>query len=289
MKKSNKIIEVEEIVEIVNTSSRPALARTDCGLVYVKAINERDTPHILVCELVGTRIAQWLGLQTLCYGVVEMLEDVPIEYNDGTCSVAGPAFATIKVNGRPWSGDISDIRSNVENLDDIAKLVVLDTWTRNIDRFSSTIPGFGNFPIRRREVRNVRNVFFCEDGATKGKWRLVAMDQGHCFTGGQEISKILTHIDRIKDNQVFGLFEEFKPFIQPIAIYDICKELAAITTAECENFVADIPPEWLGHNPTVILESLVDFIYNRAIYLSQNLEASIEGQTRWQSFLPGVH
>lgn len=279
-------IEVEEVIKVItNTSSQPALCRTECGRIYVKAMNTWGTPHVLVCEMVATRMANWLDMPTLWWGIVEMTDEAPIDYLDGSSSLSGPAFATLEVGGRAWAGHVSDLEDNLQNTEDIAKLVTLDTWTLNTDRYAKVFDGI-NRPQRQRH--NTGNVFFC-DCAKKGKYRLVAMDQGHCFSGGRELSMNLAHISQIKDDRVYGMFDEFIPFIDEKKIVKLAEKLRKLSHDECKSFVEGVPQEWLGHSSTFQISVLVDFIFHRAMYLADSLVGNVTSKTVGIGSLPGLH
>jgi hypothetical protein len=42
-----------------------ACVETDAGEGFLKAMGNPESPHVLACELVGTLLAEWLGLPTL--------------------------------------------------------------------------------------------------------------------------------------------------------------------------------------------------------------------------------
>ena len=53
--------------------------------------NPKEGPHILACELVGTRVAEWLGLPTLDYGVMDLTVDDAVAYEEADAPSPGPA------------------------------------------------------------------------------------------------------------------------------------------------------------------------------------------------------
>jgi hypothetical protein len=59
--------------EAFDTSVGTSIVVTDAGKAYLKALGNRQGPHALVCEWVGTRLADWFGLATFDYADVSRL------------------------------------------------------------------------------------------------------------------------------------------------------------------------------------------------------------------------
>ena len=135
----------------LDTSTGAVRVETDCGSGYAKLLGNPEGPHVLACEVVGTRAANWLGLPTAEFAVVNVDQAHLVEFKDGTRSEAGPAFCSRLHRGATWGGTAEELEI-VENPEAISGLVVLDTWLRNCDRY---LPPRFNF----------RNVFFSEEGA----------------------------------------------------------------------------------------------------------------------------
>ena len=88
--------------------------------------------------------------------------------------------------------------TSVENIEDIARIVVFDTWVRNCDRYA---PGWG----RDGQPRiNLDNLFLSEDGAPEGKFMLKPIDHGHIMTCGKAVTRDLANIDATKDERLYG-------------------------------------------------------------------------------------
>jgi hypothetical protein len=179
-----------------DTSVGTSLVVTDAGRGYLKALGNRQGPHALACEWVGTQLADWLGLQTFDYALLRLQEDDEIPLPRGHMAREGPAFITRAESGSAWGGEASELAA-VVNRDDVSGLVVFDTWTRNCDRCPPQDAG-------RRP--NYDNVFLSADGTSAGQLRLVAMDHTHCFCCGRELDHHVANIDRVQDSRVYGLF-----------------------------------------------------------------------------------
>ncbi|MEZ4411300.1 MAG: hypothetical protein R3A52_33185 [Polyangiales bacterium] len=148
---------------LTGTSTRPAKVVTDAGQAMVKLLGNPQGPHALAREWVGTRVAAWLGLPTFDMAMIEYTGDPPIEEVPAT---AGPAIVLRFVEGHVWDETAEGLaRCPPEQ---IAGLVVADTWLRNDDRYGP--------PSAARPARvNPRNVFiaFTDDDRRDD---LVAMD-----------------------------------------------------------------------------------------------------------------
>jgi len=62
-----------------------------------------EGPHALVSEYVGTQLAEWFGLSTFDYALVELTDD-EIPFAKGESATPGPAFITRKEDGETCSG-----------------------------------------------------------------------------------------------------------------------------------------------------------------------------------------
>jgi hypothetical protein len=140
---------------------------------------------------------------------------------------------------------------------DIARLVVFDTWTRNCDRHCST-----------RE--NMDNVFI----ATDGGFHLVAIDHGHCFTCGSALTAAVGHLDRIREERVYGLFPAFRPFVTRERIEDLCAVLSGFEAARATAVVESVPTAW--DLSAEARTGLVEFIVQRSQFVAERLPGWLE-------------
>lgn len=217
------------------TSMDTARIVTDAGPAYIKAMGNRQGPHALACELVGTQLANWFGLPVLTFALINVDADVDeIPFASGGYAASGPAFVTHESRKHDWSGTDDELKLLV-NPGDIAKLVVFDTWTRNEDRFPPD-------PSVRKP--NLDNVFLEEIIERKTlSFRLVAMDHSHCFTSGAELTKRIAFIGSVKDDRIYGLFPAFVPFVTQAGVEVALNRLAEFTRADAEQIIATIPDE----------------------------------------------
>ncbi len=190
------------LVQALPSGSEALLVETDAGPAYAKLPGGKEGPHILACELVGTRLAALMGLPVLDWVLMPYAGHPALKLKSGNLAQPGTAWLTRKVNGFGWGRQEADLKY-ISNRADIAKLVLLDQWTRNCDRYR---------PEPRLRV-NENNVFLNREGAPSGQFILMAMDHTHIFTCGGPLSRDLAKIDFVKDATAFGLFPEFVPAI----------------------------------------------------------------------------
>jgi hypothetical protein len=208
-----------------------------------------------------SQLARWFGLPTFDFAILTLdaLDEIP--FPRGGQAQPGPAFVTRAEKGHVWGGSAEELDA-VENRDDIARMVVFDTWTLNCDRYPPDLT------VRKP---NYDNVFLSEEQAPAGRFRLVAMDHTHCFTCGRDLDERTAMIDRIKDDRVYGLFPGFMAAVQPQrtiaqAAVDRLRDLDAATA---ERTVSTIPGEWQVSDRA--RAALIDLICQRARFVADNL------------------
>jgi hypothetical protein len=259
-------------IEVFDTSTYATLVSTDQGEAFLKALGSPEGPHTLICELVGTRLARWLGLRTLDAAIVELPSGIDILFPNGQYAKPGPAFATrAEKDCRSWAGTTADIQT-IENVDHVAGLVVFDTWTRNCDRFSACA-----FDGKTR--RNERNVFLSPHLHLPKKWSLRAMDHTHCFTCGRAIERSLGSIASFKDSRIYGLFPEFVPHLSRGSVAPWLERLATFSMSDGEMATASVPPAWdLSES---LLKVLRQFVKDRADYLLDTMIGNLASRCGW--------
>jgi hypothetical protein len=252
----------------IRRADRPILSATstvrvttDAGPGYLKALGNAGGPPLLICDLVGTQAAGWLGLPTFDWAILEVVADDEISLATGQRADPGPAFVTREEPGWVWGGAEEELKLLI-NPEDIPKLVVLDTWIRNCDRYRADPP-----PPRI----NRNNVFFSTKRLRGGKARLVAMDHTHAFLEGREITRKLATIDVVKDPRIYGLFSEFSQMVRLHwqSAVSAAERLSRWSREDAEQIVDRIPRQW--ELTTEGKEALVEFLIQRADYTSTTI------------------
>ncbi|MGL4462916.1 MAG: HipA family kinase [Planctomycetia bacterium] len=272
--------EIQRMDAIFQSSTLVIRVATDLGDGYLKALGNPEGPQALACELVGSQLAQWFGLRTFEFGFVKVTEADDLRFQSPSKGRPSPGLAFISkaVAGEPWSGNASQLK-RLDNQTDICRLVVLDTWIRNKDRYS--IRSDGTIHCNRDNV-------FLSESAVEGKFLLTAMDYTHAFTWGRKIIPTNFKLDRIREEKVYGLFPEFKAYIDKDSVTNAARDMAEMTLATARGFVSKIPSEWEVSSEG--REAMADFIAQRAKFLSSPDEEAQNRNPRIMNFIfsPGL-
>jgi len=242
------------------SSSLAAHVDTDAGEFVVKVRNNPEGPRVLINEWVGTSLARVLDVPTPEFAIVDVPSSIELPLRASLIGEAGPAFGSRFERAQPWAGESS--LQGIANPEAISRIVVLDTWARNFDRYSVG---------RDRRVRqNRRNLLLSAEGAPAGRFLLKAIDQGHCFGGASWRARHLRSIEAVRDSRSYGLFPEFVGHLNAAAVEATLAAAAKTSREEIRKFLGQVPPEWaLSGEEAGALE---DFLIDRAAYLSGELQ-----------------
>ena len=225
--------QIKRFVRNFNSSMGTALVDTELGLGYIKGLGNPEGPHALACELVGSSLAEWLGASTLDFSLIDVLGSDEIPLPSGAKLTPGAAFISrAESTAVPWGKDPATLNKVVPRTA-ITDLVILDTWTRNCDRHA---------PDGLRV--NLDNVLLIQSRESKRDIELLSMDFTHAFTCGQELSRQIAFIDRVKDTKIYGRFPEFTPCLDREHVKLRAIQLATFTTQMATEIVNRIPQEW---------------------------------------------
>ena len=259
-----------EVAGSVDTSTGATEVTTDAGRAFIKPLGNRQGPHVLATDWVGTHLAKWFGLSTFDIAILNLESDDVFPLPRNRMAEPGPAFASRAENGEPWgrSGLQLDVLINPE---DVTRLVVFDTWTLNCDRYHH------DQSVRRP---NPDNVFLSTEGVPVGKRRMIAMDHGLCFIrSGEDLTTRLTNIDKVKDSNVYGLFPEFRNRLRQNTI-EVCKNrLRDMEPQTSEAIIGTIPSEWDVSSDA--RAALSELICRRASFVADHIEAWIDSIVPW--------
>lgn len=221
---------VDRVVETYPTSTRVAKVATDQGLGYLKGMGNPAGTDSLACELVAAELASWLGLRTPAFAVLQ-LAGIEVPMQGGGLVSPGPAFITHALQGTTGTpGDI--FLKKLVDPNQVAKLVVFDTWIRNADRS----PPVGALD----PSANYDNQFFTPQGR---RFDLVALDHSHCFVE-TTLEDELGGAHLVTDERLYGCFPEFAPFLTNRAVSAALDRLSEIDVAFAAEVVGSIPPQW---------------------------------------------
>lgn len=257
---------IKRVNRALPTSACTVIVETDCGSGYLKAMGNDEGPWILGSELIGTRLANWLGLSTFEHSIIEVMEYNNIRFHNGKIAIPGPGFITRSEVGDQWDGTSQQLDS-LSNPEDIGRLIVFDTWTLNCDRHS--VSGDG---ASARTRRNLGNVFLAAD-LEPGKLQLKAMDHTHCFTCGRSVSPKVSEITKILDPRVFGCFPEFRKKLSRLDVQNASKDLGALTKGDLDAAIIGIPKQW--DISVESLKELATLLFERGRYVADTIEEKL--------------
>ncbi len=265
---------VRRFIKALATATATVVVETDQGEGYLKALGNPEGPHVLACEWVGTQLARRLGLRTFDFALVNVTKEDEIHFATGGKAEPGPAFITRKERGNSWSGNKRALK-RLANPKDITRLVLLDTWTRNCDRYPLDT-------TRRRPNRD--NVFFSRDGAPPKRLLLKASDHGCCFTCGRDLTAHLADLACVTEEGCYGLFPEFWPYLDRDELRSAVRTLRAVAQAEVRRIVDSVPREW--EVTQAARDALVEFICRRAAFVCDHIEGWIWPQREFDFSSP---
>lgn len=114
--------------------------------------------------------------------------------------------------------------------EDVAKLVIFDTWVRNIDRYAAQGDG----------TANRDNLLFAP--TAQGKFRMHPIDHASCFVSADFDE--LAGPEALADKEIYGLFPEFRPYLTPNRVADAIEQMLAIPADSVRDVVNSVPPQW---------------------------------------------
>ena len=263
--------DIRRFIKLTPSSTNAMRVATDQGDGFVKAMGNPEGPHALASELVGTQLADWFGLPTFDYSIITIDADqIELRFANRELAQSGPAFITRAVHGIEWGGQRRELKK-LANPHDLSRLVVFDTWILNRDRCA---------PDGIRSA-NFSNVFLSQEAPEK-KFMLMAMDHTHCFGIKGEITRRVADIENRDTLGVFGLFPEFREFLDKDMVEKAASELGQMTRKITQEIVASVPADW--EVSSTASRKLVDLIVGRATFVSEHIMKMI-----WpQQNLPGI-
>ena len=250
-------------INSILSSTEVVIVETDLGPGFLKAIGNPAGTHCLASEYVATQLAEWLGLSTLEYGLVDIDADLDdIRLYTGRKAQSGPAFITKLEAGEPWDGSRTALRM-VVNPEEMSKIVVFDTWVINRDRKS-------------RLMAVTDNVLLSTSHAPKGKLRLVAIDHTHCFVT-EECGRLvdLEKLAKADEPEVYGLFSEFREHLNRAIIRETSDRLRKMDSGTASAIVESIPDAW--EISRSIRDRWTEQILQRAIWTATEIEERVLG------------
>jgi hypothetical protein len=250
---------LERVEESYDTSMGTTKIKTDATWAYIKALGNRQGPHLLAAELVATQLARWFGLKVADFAVIDLPQEACFDLPRGNKTNPGPAFVSRHADGATWGGSEAELRT-LENQDDITRLVVFDTWVRNCDRHPPDLT------TRRPNYANV----YLADTDRPTRTRLLAIDHTHCFDCGRDLTTRLSHIEIERDMRTYGLFPAFSEFIAQFELRWCASTLQSLKVDDVRKMVESIPAAWEVEQPA--RTALCELISRRALFVADRID-----------------
>ncbi|MBZ0265247.1 hypothetical protein K8I28_11310 [bacterium] len=242
----SKIIMVEK--SISGAGTHPFEVLTDTGRGVIKVPGNPQGTDSLISEFLGTSLAKAIGLQTFPFSLLNLSAGA-FQFSRGSDSKPGHGFISKFEKGIVWDGS-SRVFERLINFEDITKLLVLDTWVCNFDRYSSDIGG--------KEHRNYDNVFFKHQSSDR--LQLIAMDFSFALTRSTLLDVL------VDDTHIYGNFPEFKPYFND-SVCSIClKTIKNFSRISLETIINKMPVDW--NIDQGLKDKVVEFLEERAAFLA---------------------
>jgi hypothetical protein len=147
----------------------------------------------------------------------------------------------------------------VENKDIFTRLVFLDTWIRNADRFLKKSDG------------SVNNIVLVENGQKRKPYTAKSIDYSEAFRDYSEKFDLKNHFGEqaINDPKVFGRLSFFDRHLDPHVAYEVAEQLRKVKADEIQAFLDEMPKSW--DMKAKAKKAFVSFIVKRADIVSQTL------------------
>lgn len=248
------------------SSTSPIKVNTDIGEGYVKGINNPLGNRPLICELVAAELASWFGLKVPPFAIITECE-IELTMKKNQQLMLPPMFFSYSVDGDTRDGSDTFLKK-LNDKDDVAKLVVFDTWIRNNDRYALGVPNSDNLIYSLTETGRM--------------YDLIPIDHSEAFVD-LDFSPNPPAENEIMDINVYGRFPEFDAYINHRSVSNAIQKLSTLDRVFVERVVNSVPAEWgLGDFASA---SLVELICARAEYVVDSLPARLVDDPE----LPGIN
>lgn len=237
-----------------NGTTRPSLVNATNDVIYVlKTINEDASAKVLLNELVGFRLGRLLEIPMPNLVFLELSHEL-IEKTDFYRDIGakpGIGLGSEYVKGNAKVNPV--VLKNVENLEDIPKIILFDQVVMNNDR-----------------AENDGNLYF--EKKTK---KILAIDHSHIFASSiwtaSDINRLHSSIPNIVKNIEGPIYKYCSPYIKGNSPFYYGREkYKNIGESEINSLFSDIPIEWEISNEEI--ESLKKFISEQINQIDDLLE-----------------
>ena len=245
----NACISAVQHVRRLRGGSQSQLLRASDGLYYVtKFQNNPQHVRVLTNEMLATRLGELLKLPVprvspieVCGWLIEHTHELRIDmaglqtpFKPGVH--LGSAYVVDPMEGRLFDYLPESLLQQVTNIEDFARVIVLDKWTCNADG---------------------RQAVFSRQAKRRGTYKATFIDQGYCFNAGEwnfpDYPLRGVYGRNCVYNHVTG-WDAFEPALTRAEEMDV---------DQIWRIAAEIPAEWYEFD-TAGLNRLVEELYSRS-------------------------
>ena len=244
------------------TRTSPVLVETNVGKAVLKLPAGCGSPDRLICEFIGTSLAKWLGVPTPDFALFRTGHDYVtlMQGIDEDLAKEEDGFISRYEKTFPFTPlSVQDIK----NKGVLTKLVFLDTWIRNKDRYYKNTD--------ESSTRNTTNIFLVENGQAKEPYFLKVIDHTEAFIGDSLGLELENHFGpaAICDPAIFGRFPEFDHYIDRNTAYRVADRLSGIKSPTVRAIFNRIPESW--PLDAQLKKKFISFIVKRAAFVATTL------------------
>jgi hypothetical protein len=235
-------------VRSLRGGSQSQLLRASDGRCYVtKFQNNPQHVRVLANEMLATRLGALLGLPVpsvasieVCAWLIEHTDELRVDIAGLRTAFKaglhlGSAYVADPIEGQLFDYLPEGLLQQVTNLEDFARVIVLDKWTCNADG---------------------RQAVFSRQATRRAKYRATFIDQGYCFNAGEwdfpDSPLRGVYARNCVYNHVRG-WDAFEPALT-------CAEEMDID--QIWGVAAEVPAEWYEFD-TAGLNRLIERLYSR--------------------------
>ena len=235
--------------------SQSHLLRASDGAYYVvKFQNNPQHVRVLANEMFATRLAKWLGLPVPEVEAIEVSDWLIANTPELRVQVGGSCVpcSSGRQLGSLYSCDPASpifdylpesALGKVANLQDFARVLVLDKWTANSDG---------------------RQAIFCRKSG-RGRYRATFIDHGYCFNAGEWA---------LSDSPLRGVYANQRVY-EGVTSWDSFEPALSraerMERSDLWSCVENIPEEWCGCDSGA-LRGLVDSLFRRRGMIRQLID-----------------
>jgi hypothetical protein len=253
---------ITDVEHVYGTSTSPIRVNTDASKAVLKLPSGCGSTDRLICEFVGTSLARWLDVPTPDFALIRT-DALFVELMRGRDeSLAKKEDGFLSRYEIPWRVTPQSMRE-IENKDFFTKVIFLDTWIRNRDRYSTK--------TGESSSRNTDNLFIIENGQSKYPYTAKAIDHSEAFRNYDVTFEPKKHFgdNAINDPKIYGNFPEFMQYLDRDVADQTADRLRQVAVSTIQEIFKSIPKSWkLG---TKTATAFVSFIVQRAAFVADTL------------------